>query len=406
VQTLRPPTIFLIEDDEDDYILTKEIINEIPVNIYKLEWASNYEEGLNAMKSNSFDVFLLDYRLGKDSGLDLLKKMNFVVESGPIILLTGQGDRELDFEALEAGASDFLVKADLNPDLLDRSIRYAIQQFKTIRQLRKKEDELQQLNANLEVLVQNRTAELNYANNELKKAFEIERELSQLKGKLVSMASHEFKTPLSTILSSISLVERYTELDDIEKRTKHIDRIKSAVNNLNNILNDFLSLEKIESGFMARELVTINVSEFIQSIIDELNSLLQQDQVIEFSHKGKSEILADKHTLKNILINLLSNAVKYSSEGKEIILKTHCLPDALKIEVTDYGIGIPTEDKAHMFERFFRASNAINYQGTGLGLTIVKRYLDLLGGSIRFDSELNKGTSFFVHLPLISDEAV
>jgi signal transduction histidine kinase len=398
--------ILLIEDDEDDYILTKEIINEIPVNVYKLEWASNYEEGLNAMKSNSFDVFLLDYRLGKDSGLDLLKKMNFVVESGPIILLTGQGDRELDFEALEAGASDFLVKAELNPDLLDRSIRYAIQQFKTIRQLRKKEDELQQLNANLEVLVQNRTAELNHANNELKKAFEIERELSQLKGKLVSMASHEFKTPLSTILSSISLVERYTELDDIEKRTKHIDRIKSAVNNLNNILNDFLSLEKLESGFMARELVTINVSEFIQSIIDELNPLLQQDQMIEFSHKGKSEILADKHTLKNILINLLSNAVKYSSEGKEIILKTHCLPDALKIEVTDYGIGIPNEDKAHMFERFFRASNAINYQGTGLGLTIVKRYLDLLGGSIRFDSELNKGTSFFVHLPLISDEAV
>lgn len=398
--------ILLIEDDEDDYILTKEIINEIPVNIYKLEWASNYEEGLNAMKSNSFDVFLLDYRLGKESGLDLLKKMNFVVESGPIILLTGQGDRELDFEALEAGASDFLVKANLNPDLLDRSIRYAIQQFKTIRQLRKKEDELQQLNANLELLVSERTAELNLANKELKKAFEIERELSQLKGKLVSMASHEFKTPLSTILSSISLVERYTELDDIEKRTKHIDRIKSAVKNLNNILNDFLSLEKIESGFMARELVTINVSEFIQSIIDELNTLLQQDQVIEFSHKGKSEILADNHTLKNILINLLSNAVKYSPEGKEIILKTHCLPDALKIEVTDYGIGIPNEDQAHMFERFFRASNASNYQGTGLGLTIVKRYLDLLGGSIRFDSELNKGTSFFVHLPLISEEAV
>jgi signal transduction histidine kinase len=344
--------------------------------------------------------------LGKDSGLDLLKKMNFVVESGPIILLTGQGDRELDFEALEAGASDFLVKAELNPDLLDRSIRYAIQQFKTIQQLRKKEDELQALNANLELLVNERTAELNYANIELKKAYDTELELSQLKGRLVSMASHEFKTPLSTILSSISLVERYTELDDIEKRTKHIDRIKSAVNNLNNILNDFLSLEKLESGFMARELVTINVSEFIQRIIDELNPLLQQDQVIEFSHKGKSEILADKHTLKNILINLLSNAVKYSSEGKEIILKTHCLPDALKIEVTDYGIGIPNEDKAHMFERFFRASNASNYQGTGLGLTIVKRYLDLLGGSIRFDSELNKGTSFFVHLPLISEEAV
>ena len=398
--------ILLIEDDEDDYILTKEIINEIPSNSYNLEWATNYEEGLNAMKSNSFDVFLLDYRLGKDSGLDLLKKMNFVVESGPIILLTGQGDRELDFEALESGASDFLVKAELNPDLIDRSIRYAIQQFKTIQQLRKKEDELQQLNANLELLVYDRTAELNLANIELKKAYDTELELSQLKGRLVSMASHEFKTPLSTILSSISLIERYSSETDQEKRVKHFDRIKSAVKNMNNILIDFLSLDKMESGFSLREAGEINLTDFIDGLTEELSPLLLSNQHIIFSHQGKKDMLVDSHLLKNILINLLSNAIKYSPEDKDIILKTQYYTNVLEIEVTDHGIGIPEEDKVHMFERFFRAGNADNYEGPGLGLTLIKRYLDILGGSIRFESEMNKGTSFFVLLPIITEMSV
>jgi signal transduction histidine kinase len=393
--------ILLIEDDEDDYILTLDTLNDIPGKMYELEWVTNYDEGLSAITSNSFDVFLLDYRLGKESGLDLLKKMNLVVESGPIILLTGQGDRQLDFEAMEAGASDFLVKADLNPDLLDRSIRYSIQQFKTIRQLRKKEDELKQLNANLELLVHDRTAELNLANIELKKVYDSERELSQLKGRLVSMASHEFKTPLSTILSSISLVERYSDQSDKEKRTKHVERIKSAVQNLNNILNDFLSLEKIESGFAPQKPEAIQFSNFIHCIIDDLNPILKLEQAIIFSHNGKNVILVDTHLLKNILINLLSNAIKYSPEDKEIVLKTQCHTNILEIEVTDQGIGIPEEDKVHMFERFFRAGNSGSFQGTGLGLTIVKRYLDILGGSIRFESELNKGTSFFVLLPIM-----
>lgn len=393
--------ILLIEDDEDDYILTLDTLNDIPGKMYELEWVTNYDEGLRAIASNSFDVFLLDYRLGKESGLDLLKKMNLVVESGPIILLTGQGDRQLDFEAMEAGASDFLVKADLNPDLLDRSIRYSIQEFKTIRQLRKKEDELKQLNANLELLVHDRTAELNLANIELKKVYDSERELSQLKGRLVSMASHEFKTPLSTILSSISLVERYSDQSDKEKRTKHVERIKSSVQNLNNILNDFLSLEKIESGFAPQKPEAIQFSNFIHCIIDDLNPILKLEQAIIFNHNGKNEILVDTHLLKNILINLLSNAIKYSPEDKEIVLKTQCHTNILEIEVTDQGIGIPEEDKVHMFERFFRAGNSGSFQGTGLGLTIVKRYLDILGGSIRFESELNKGTSFFVLLPVM-----
>jgi signal transduction histidine kinase len=392
--------ILLIEDDEDDYILTQDTISEIPEKMYELDWASNYEDGLKAIGSNAYDIFLLDYRLGKENGLELLKKMSKEIHDAPLILLTGQGDRELDLEAMEAGASDFLVKSDLNPDLLDRSIRYSIQQYKTINQLRKKEEELQQLNAQLEQMVAERTYELKQAHEELKKALEKEKQLNELKSRFVSMASHEFKTPLTSILSSASLIEKYTDEIAQDRRQKHVERIKSSVQNLTNILNDFLSLEKIESGSVQRDISELSLDEFIHSLLDELAPLLQKNQTIQYEHNGNLKVCIDQHLLKNVLINLLSNAVKYSPEGKDVTLKTQCEENKLRIEVIDQGIGIPDEDKIHMFERFFRAGNASNIQGTGLGLTIVKRYLDLLGGSINFESELYKGTRFFVEMPI------
>lgn len=391
--------VLLIEDDEDDYILTEDTISEIPGKMYELDWAASYEAGLRAIEEHKYDVYLLDYRLGKENGLDLLKKMIGERFDAPLILLTGLGDRELDFEAMEAGAADFIVKTDLNPDLLDRSIRYAIQQFSTIGKLRRKEDELQQLNMHLEQKVKERTSELATAHEELKSILAKERELSELKSRFVSMASHEFKTPLTSILSSASLIERYTESDQQPKRKKHIVRIKSAVENLTNILNDFLSLEKIESGSIKSCNEAIDLKLTIREIIDEMTPILQANQVINFNFKGMSKVFIDKHLLKNILINLLSNAIKYSPTKADIELRIK-VSDKIEIEVEDHGIGIPEEDKIHMFQRFFRAGNATNIQGTGLGLTIVKRYLDLMGGSIGFRSELDKGTTFEVVIPL------
>jgi signal transduction histidine kinase len=396
--------VLLIEDDEDDYVLTQDTLSEIPGKMYELDWASNYEDGLKAINSAAYDIYLLDYRLGKENGLEILKKMSQMEIAAPLILLTGQGDRELDFEAMEAGASDFLIKADLNPDLLDRSIRYAIQQYKTIHELRLKEEELQRLNTNLEQLVAERTQELALAHEELKKALETERKLSELKSRFVSMASHEFKTPLTSILSSASLLERYTETAEQAKRIRHIDRIKSSVQNLTNILNDFLSLEKIESGLLRSEPELLQLDEFIHTLLDELTALLQKNQTIHYTHTGNFDVYIDKHLLKNILINLLSNAIKYSPDEKDVNLKTEVDNSLLKIEVIDQGIGIPEDDKMHMFERFFRAANATNIQGTGLGLTIVKRYVDLMSGQISFCSELYKGTTFKVELPLLKSE--
>lgn len=243
---------------------------------------------------------------------------------------------------------------------------------------------------------------LRESTKEIQKALEKEKELSELKSRFVSMASHEFRTPLSTILSSISLLSRYTDSSQQDKRDKHINRIKSAVRNLTGILNDFLSLSKLEEGKIENQPFEFDIRELCPEVIDEITGLLKDGQSIV--HEGLAEpmfVRWDKRVVKNILFNLLSNAIKYSDEGKKIYLKERVEDDFFLIDIIDQGIGIPEADQPYLFTRFFRAANATNIQGTGLGLNIVKRYIDLVGGSITFESQLNEGTTFTVCLPLL-----
>ncbi len=239
------------------------------------------------------------------------------------------------------------------------------------------------------------------AENEIRKSLEKEKELNELKSRFVSMASHEFRTPLSTILSSVSLVQKYDGPENEEKRDKHISRIKSAVNNLTGILNDFLSLDKLETGKVENNPVEFDVVKFSEEMTEEMQAVAKKGQNVTYKHIGKNtKAVADKHILKNILHNLLSNASKYSDEGTEISFNTISEKTNLKIEVIDRGIGIPEEEKQHMFERFFRAKNAVNIGGTGLGLNIVKKYTELLDGEIRFESKAGEGTTFTLLIPL------
>lgn len=234
---------------------------------------------------------------------------------------------------------------------------------------------------------------------DLKKLLEKEKELSQLKSRFVTMASHEFRTPLSAILSSADLIELYTKDSPGDKRLKHVSRIKSAVNNLTNVLNDFLSLSKLEEQKVNVKFDTFQLREFCEEVVDELKGLLKPEQEIRHPFSVPNlEIFMDKKILKNILYNLLSNSIKYSE--KPIDCEVRVTDGQLLVNITDYGIGIPEEDQQHLFTRFFRAHNAENIQGTGLGLNIVKRYLDLLEGSISFESRLGKGTTFRVIVPL------
>lgn len=294
---------------------------------------------------------------------------------------------------------------------------------------KKREVEIQELNLELEKKVKTRTEELSEVVNkllktnslyelEIKQRTEIqealaqsegelrvalgkEKELGELKSRFVSMASHEFRTPLSTILSSVSLIERYRKDEQIEKREKHIHRIKDSVKNLTGILNDFLSLSKLEEGK-----VTINKSRFlwkdyIDTLVEEFTPKLKENQKIIHSYEDEAlEVTSDTHLLTNIFNNICSNAIKYSMAGSTIYCNQKVVGKRLVIEIKDEGLGIPQAEQKHMFSRFYRATNVSNIQGTGLGLTIVKRYVDLLGGEISFSSTEGKGTTFTINLPL------
>jgi PAS domain S-box-containing protein len=244
-------------------------------------------------------------------------------------------------------------------------------------------------------ITKRKKTELEILNN-LKK----EKHLNEMKSRFVSMASHEFRTPLSTILSSLSLINKYNELDNKEKQVKHIHRIKSSVNTLNSILNDFLSLEQLESGKKSTNIQSFNLKKCCTSCIDEMNLQTKKGQVINYViDNSDKKVFLDKDLLKKVLFNLLSNAIKYSPEYKPIEVISKIKENRIFISVSDKGIGIPKEEQSHLFDRFFRARNSINIQGTGLGLNIVKRYLELMKGVISFESNENEGTTFNLTLP-------
>ena len=263
--------------------------------------------------------------------------------------------------------------------------------------------ELKETNERLEAKVQDRTKvllealdEIEKSRTELTDALEKEKELNELKSRFLSMASHEFRTPLTTILSSASLIQDYTLTEQQEKRNKHVARISSAVNNLNDILSDFLSLSKIEEGKVEATFILFDIKSLIEEVIDEMKGILKDGQLINYNHFGNSKINLDPKLFRNVLINLISNAIKFSEENKIIEIETHVEDLIFKLSVKDNGIGISEEDKEHLFQRFFRGQNATNIQGTGLGLNIIASYVEHMSGKISVESKLEVGTKFII----------
>jgi len=264
-------------------------------------------------------------------------------------------------------------------------------------------NQLLNINKKLEFEIQERkSAEDALRENEkaLRKAYEREKELNNLKSRFVSMASHEFRTPLSTILSSAELIEAYNASGQDEKRGKHLLRIRSAVNNLTSILNDFLSLSKLEEGKVVSQPEVFELKAFCDDLLEDIMPILKPGQKVVIPKELTNTILfLDHKLLKNILLNLFSNAIKYSEQDKSIHFEFFMDDNMLHFSIRDEGIGIPAEEQEYLFTRFFRAHNVENIQGTGLGLTIVKRYLELLNGTIQFESKEGQGTKFQISLP-------
>ncbi|WNJ17773.1 ATP-binding protein [Pontibacter sp. G13] len=507
-------SILLIDDDEEDFLITEDLLGDITHQSYHLDWVHTYEDAQKELDRQAHDLYLVDYRLGIHSSLGLLKEARKKGYTKPMILLTGQGDPEVDAQAMREGAADFLVKGHFSADQLERSIRYAIQQAANLTQIRS-------LNAELEERVQRRTLELQLANEELsrsqwlyhsmanqfpstliavldpdmnllladgqeleafgetretmlgksvyslfepdthekltyflqrvfggesldfdmhrkdqiyliqgvplnadgleseqilivfrnitlekqaeteiKHALNKERQLNELKSRFISMASHEFRTPLSTILSSVSLIEKYTQTEQQPNRAKHVDRIKANVRNLTSILEDFLSISKLEEGKMEVRPSEFDLVELIQEVCEEMQSLAKPGQDLHIEAELDKQVHLDKHLTRNILLNLISNAIKYSGPDSRIHINLTDKEPHLKLSVKDEGIGIAEEEQIHLFERFYRAHNATHIQGTGLGLNIVHKYVSLMQGVIEFESEIDRGTTFTVTLPI------
>lgn len=258
---------------------------------------------------------------------------------------------------------------------------------------------MEALNEELEKKVEKRTArlretmeKLEASKDELSKALSKEKDLSDLKSAFVSMASHEFRTPLSTILSSASLLAKYQLTDEQPKRDKHVQRIKASVINLNNILNEFLSLGKIEDGKISAHPSDFNIKDFISQLVNEMSEIFKPGQTVNYQHSGNTEVALDEVLFKNILINLLSNAAKFSGENHPIDITTELKNNFVEFCIKDQGMGISKKDQEHLFEIFYRATNATNIPGTGLGLHIVAKYVEMMKGKIKLNSSLDHGT--------------
>lgn len=251
------------------------------------------------------------------------------------------------------------------------------------------------------LMVSQNITNLKKVEKETQKLLEKEQHLNELKSRFVSMASHEFRTPLTTINNSLSLLAKYIESpENKDKLKKHIDRLRKSVHHLSNILNDFLSIDKLVTGKVSLNMGPINISEVINEVILDLEVIKKKDQKISFKMEGSEEIIQDEHLLKNVLNNLLSNSIKYSHDHDHILVEGINHNGILKITVEDHGIGIPEAEQSQMFERFFRAKNAKNIQGTGLGLSIVKQYMDQINGKVAFESIPDEKTKFTVEIPL------
>ncbi len=278
------------------------------------------------------------------------------------------------------------------------------------KELEKMASDMRKLNTHLEAKVEERTLilkealqKLEESQQELSESLDKEKQLNEIKSRFVSMASHEFRTPLSTILSSATLVSKYVKAEDNDKRERHLRKIKDSVGHLNGLLEDFLSLGKLEEGKVTVSISSFQIKEFIDDIIEEMKVIQKNGQQIICNYKGEENFTTDKRLLKNILINLLSNALKFSSEDRRIWINTQNDNKHLNVQIKDEGVGIPDEDQHHLFTTFFRGKNVTNIQGTGLGLPIVKRYIDLLKGNVSLKSKLEEGTIVNFTLPKLKE---
>lgn len=375
--------VLLIEDDEDDYILTRELLEEIGGERFVLDWKQNYDSGLEAARKNTYDVCLLDYRLGPQTGLDLLREARAGGCSIPMILLTGQGDLEIDIEAMTAGAADYLIKGEINSSMLERSIRYAVAQRRIA------EERVQHIRE------QEARAQAEAAN--------------RAKDEFLATVSHELRTPLNAMLGWIQLLRLHK--GDEETFNRAVETIERNIKLQTKFVEDLLDITRIVQGNLRLEKRKVILSGIVSSAIDAIRPAAAEKKIdIEMSLEGCSvPVSADTARLQQILNNILTNAVKFTPQGGRIEVTSSCTGPTVSVCVKDSGRGIDAAHLPHIFERYRQAEGASTQRhgGLGLGLAIARNLVELHGGSITAESDgSGMGSTFKFTLPAEVDDAV
>ena len=378
----RPVRVLLVDDDEEDYILTRDVVAEIPGHRYTLAWESDFEAGIDSICRGDYDVYLVDYRLGTRTGLDLLDAIKERGCLGPVILLTGQSHPEIDRAAEEAGAADYLEKGRLDPVLLERTIRYAIRQ---------RAQELE-----LELKVAERTAELTAANSALAEA-------DRRKDEYLATLAHELRNPLAPIRNALEIM-RLTMRNPaaIGKAREMVER---QIATLVRLIDDLLDVSRFTRDHLKLHLEVIDLAEPMRLAIETAQPPMDRSGVV-FTPVLPVERIAvngDSVRLAQLFTNLLSNAAKYTMPGGKVSLTLEKIASQAIIRVTDTGAGIPPEFLPKVFDLFTQVDRKLNrpQSGLGIGLAFAKRLAELHGGTVTAKSEgLGRGAEFTVALPL------
>lgn len=406
--------ILITEDDQVTALFIQRVIKQMGHNSVGIAYSGS--EALELVASKKPDLVLMDISLPGE--LDGISVTNKIMEEHqlPVVFITGMSDKNTVGRALKTHPYGYISKP-VTESSLQTVIELSIQRFNLEKKLLNSQDQLQQLNINLEEKVKERTAELNSKNLDLKKeigkrkkseaqlkvSLAKERELNELKSRIVNIISHEIKTPLTSIKSSAELIEIHIENQSPpENINKHISSIDRSVNSLTNIINETLLIGKIESGALHPEFEPTHLREIVNDIILTIETGIGKNHSIDLQIGTEVPVLfkTDKRLFTQIFTNLLSNAAKYSPDAEIVEVNFHIDDNQLHFTVIDYGLGIPEKDQKFLFEMFHRASNTNDIEGVGLGLAIVKKSVEELKGKLEFTSSENQGTTFMVSLPL------
>ena len=385
--------VLMIEDDPDDYSLMRELLGDDPENKIVLEWVSDFDAGLDAITRGEHDAFLVDYRLGKDDGLKLLREGLRLGCKAPMILLTGQGDRDLALQALDAGASDYLVKGKIDAAVLERSIRYALQQKRHADELERK--------------VADRTAELERANAALHAGEEALKDADRRKDEFLATLAHELRNPLAPVRNAVEILRmKGPDIPELHWARDIIDRQTQAMAQL---IDDLMDISRINLGKLKLKREQVELANIVQGAIETSRPLIENmgHELTMTLPPGLVIVDADRTRLAQVFLNLLNNAAKYTDRGGRIELRAELQGSDVVVSVTDSGIGIPADKLPTIFEMFSQVEGALSRSqgGLGIGLCLVKRLVKMHGGSVEAQSGgPGQGSEFVVRLPIVVEQ--